>query len=69
MLRPSSHQYAKYAGLVFQIFAVIGVATYLGTKLDAYFMTSNPWFTILLIISSFLAVMVWLNHDLKNKKS
>jgi len=41
---------AKYSGLGFQMLAIIGIGAFAGIKLDAYFHTRNPWFTISLML-------------------
>ena len=41
---------AKYSGLGFQMLAIIGIGAFAGIKLDAYFHTRTPWFTIGLML-------------------
>ena len=41
---------AKYSGLGFQMLAIIGLGAFAGIKLDAYFHTRTPWFTIGLML-------------------
>ena len=41
---------AKYSGLAFQMLAIIGIGAFAGIKLDAYFHTRTPWFTIGLML-------------------
>lgn len=49
--KPSpSNPYLKYSGLVFQLFVLLAIAAWLGQKLDAYMKTSDPYFTIALIL-------------------
>lgn len=48
---------AKYSGLAFQMLAIIGGSTWLGTWLDARFESKNPWFTIgLMLLGVFVAL-------------
>ena len=41
---------AKYSGLGFQMLAIIGLGAFAGLRLDAYFRTRTPWFTIGLML-------------------
>lgn len=41
---------AKYSGLGFQMLAIIGIGAFAGIKLDGYFRTRTPWFTIGLML-------------------
>ncbi|SHI33764.1 Putative F0F1-ATPase subunit Ca2+/Mg2+ transporter [Hymenobacter daecheongensis DSM 21074] len=47
--------FAKYSGLGFQMLAIIGLCTWGGLKLDAYFQNKNPWYTIGLMVFGLLA--------------
>lgn len=47
--------YAKYSGLAFQMIGALVVAAFGGKKLDEYFTTEKPWFTISLLL---LAVVI-----------
>ncbi len=49
--KPSqSNQYLKYSGMALQLFALLGIAAWLGQKLDKSLHTADPYFTILLIL-------------------
>lgn len=49
--KPSqSNQYLKYSGMALQLFALLGIAAWLGQKLDKSLNTSDPYFTILFIL-------------------
>jgi F0F1-type ATP synthase assembly protein I len=48
---------AKYSGLAFQMLAIIGGSAWLGTWLDGYFKTNNPWFTIGLLLLGVLVAL------------
>lgn len=51
MAKPSqSNQYLKYSGIVFQLFALLGLGAWLGQYLDAKLNTPDPYFTILFIL-------------------
>jgi F0F1-type ATP synthase assembly protein I len=45
----SSNQYLKYSGMALQLFALVGIAAWVGQKLDKRFLASKPYFTIILI--------------------
>ncbi|WP_345071694.1 AtpZ/AtpI family protein [Hymenobacter fastidiosus] len=47
--------FARYSGLGFQMLAIIGLCTWGGLKLDEYFQTENPWYTIGLMVSGLVA--------------
>lgn len=49
---------AKYSGLAFQMLAIIGGSTWLGTWLDGRFHTRNPWFTIGLMLLGVLVALL-----------
>lgn len=52
-----SRAIAKYSGLAFQMLAIIGSCTWLGTWLDARYGGQNPWFTIgLMLLGVFVAM-------------
>jgi F0F1-type ATP synthase assembly protein I len=40
--------FIKYSSIVFQMGLVIGLFAWGGQKLDGYFQTKKPWFTIVL---------------------
>ena len=49
---------AKYSGLAFQMLAIIGFSTWLGTWLDRHFQLKNPWCTISLMLLGVLVALV-----------
>lgn len=55
--KPSSriNQYAKFAGIPFQMIAIVGLGTYGGIKLDEYTQNQDSLYTI---ICSFAAVCI-----------
>lgn len=59
--------YLRYSGLAFQMIGAMVLAAFAGMKLDAYFQTSNPWFTIVLLLVAVVASMVLVILSLNNK--
>ena len=49
--------FAKYSGIAFQMLAIIGLSTWLGTWLDGHFHSKNPWFTITLMLLGLLLAL------------
>ena len=49
--------FAKYSGIAFQMLAIIGLSTWLGTWLDGHFYSKNPWFTITLMLLGLLLAL------------
>jgi F0F1-type ATP synthase assembly protein I len=60
--------YLKYSGLAFQMIGAMIIAAYLGAKLDNYFGTKNPWFTIVLLLVAVVASMVLVIVSLNKKE-
>ncbi|TXK37189.1 AtpZ/AtpI family protein [Pontibacter qinzhouensis] len=48
----------KYSGMAFQMIGTLLVAAFAGIKLDAYFETENPWFTIVFLLVGVIGSMV-----------
>jgi F0F1-type ATP synthase assembly protein I len=49
--------FAKYSGIAFQMLAIIGGFTWLGTWLDERYQSKNPWYTVgLMLVGVFLAM-------------
>lgn len=40
------NSYARFSGLAIQMFAIIGIGTLLGVKLDEWYPNNTNWFTI-----------------------
>ena len=55
--RREPNGYLKYSSLAFQLFATIGLAGWLGYKLDVYLSLSFPAFLIAFVIISFGVMM------------
>ncbi len=63
------NNYLKYGGMAFQMFAVIGIGSFGGMKLDQYYKTSTPIFTIILSLLSIFASLYLVLKDFINPKS
>ena len=59
--------YLKYSGLAFQMIGAMVLAAFAGMKLDDYFGTQNPWFTIILLVIAVVASMVLVILSLNKK--
>lgn len=59
--------YLKYSGLAFQMIGAMVLAAFAGMKLDDYFQTQNPWFTIGLLVVAVVASMVLVILSLNKK--
>jgi len=59
--------YLKYSGLAFQMIGAMVLAAFGGMKLDSYFHTRNPWFTIVLLLVAVVASMALLILSLTKK--
>lgn len=56
--KQSTINYAKYTGMAFQMFAIIGLGVFAGIKLDAYLgFKKIPVFTIILALTSAAAAI------------
>jgi len=65
----ASNAYLKYSGLAIQMGLIILLGALLGKKLDAYFGTERPWFTIVFsLLAIFLALYVSLKDLITGKK-
>lgn len=60
--------YLRYSGLAFQMIGAMVIAAYAGMKLDDYFKTENPWFTICLLLLAVVASMVLVIMSLNKKE-
>lgn len=61
--------YGKYAGMAFQMAAIIGLGTYAGVKLDAYFgLKKFPAFTLTLSLLSIVGAIYFSIKDILKKK-
>lgn len=60
--------YAKYSSMAFQMLAAIGLCTWAGVKLDDYFQTKFPVWTLVLLFIGIFGGMYWSVKDLIRKK-
>ena len=63
--------FAKFSGLGFQMLAIIGISTFLGTKLDAFFSNSiTQYYTLGLSLAGVvLAIVFTLKQILKDSNN
>jgi len=63
--------FAKFSGLGFQMLAIIGISTFLGTKLDAFFSNSiTQYYTLGLSLAGVvLAIIFTLKQILKDSNN
>ena len=59
------NNYIKYSGIAFQMFAIIGVTTFAGYKIDKHAQHSTPWVTAML---SLIGVFISLYLVIKSLK-
>ena len=59
--------YLKYSGMAFQMIGAMVLAAWGGRKLDDYFQTENPWFTILLLVLAVIGTMALVILSLNKK--
>ena len=60
--------YAKYSSMAFQMLASIGLCAWAGVKLDDYFKTKFPVWTLVLLFVGIFGGMYWSVKDLIKKK-
>ncbi len=65
--RPPLESYARYTGLAFEMFAIIGLGIFGGVKLDQWLGLKFPVFTVLLSIISVAAAIYTAVKDLLKK--
>lgn len=63
------HSYAKYSSIAIQMFAIIGVGSFVGVKLDAHYANENNLWTIILsLISTIMAVIFVIKRIIASSK-
>lgn len=62
--RLSRNDYMKYTGMAFQMGAIILIGAYAGQRLDAYYHTSKPYFTVGLSLLAIFAALYLTLKDL-----
>jgi len=63
-----NHSWKKYVGMAFQIVATLGVAFFIGYKIDAYFELSFPIFLLSLPIVALIGFLNQVIRDTNSKK-
>lgn len=53
------NSYARYSSIAFQMFAIIGVGTYIGVKLDEHYPNKNDWFTLVFSLCSVIGSIIF----------
>ncbi len=65
----SLNSYAKYSSIAFQMFAIIGIGSFIGVKIDEYYGDVNKLWTIILSLSStIIAVIFVIRRIIANSK-
>lgn len=65
----SSNEYLKYSGMAFEMFAIMGIFVFAGSKLDEKMQYEKAWFTILgAILGTTIAMVYTLRDFISNKK-
>lgn len=65
----SFNSYAKYSAIAFQMFAIIGIGSFIGFKIDGY--TGNHdklWTIILSLCSTIIAIVFVIRRIIANSK-
>ena len=53
------HSYARFSGIAIQMFAIIGVGSFIGVKLDERYPNKNNLFTISLSLLSVIIAIIY----------
>lgn len=53
------HSYARFSGIAIQMFAIIGIGSYIGVKLDEKYPNKNNLFTISLSLFSVIVAIIY----------
>jgi len=53
------HSYARFSGIAIQMFAIIGIGSYIGVKLDEKYPNKNNLFTISLSLFSVIIAIIY----------
>ncbi len=63
------NSYAKYSSIAFQMFAIIGIGSFIGVKIDAHYANENNLWTIILsLCSTIVAVVFVIRRIIANSK-
>ncbi|MDJ0645136.1 MAG: AtpZ/AtpI family protein [Flavobacteriaceae bacterium] len=62
--------YARYSGIAIQMFAIIGIGTYAGVKLDEAYPNKHDAFTVVLsLVSVLMAIVFVIRRILQGSKN
>lgn len=53
------NSYAKYSGIAVQMFAIIGIGSFIGVKIDDHYANENSLWTIILSLTSTIVAVVF----------
>jgi hypothetical protein len=53
------NSYAHFSGIAIQMFAIIGIGTYVGVRLDEYYINKYNLFTLILSLSSVIVSIIF----------
>ena len=53
------NSYARFSGIAIQMFAIIGIGSFIGVKLDEKFPNTHNHYTIILSLSSVIMAIVF----------
>ena len=59
-LKKQLNNYARFSGIAIQMFAIIGIGTFLGVKLDEKFPNKNNLYTIILSLTSVIIAIIFI---------
>lgn len=66
--RKTANSYLKYSGMAFEMFAIMGVFTIAGVKLDEHLQLSKNYFTLLGAIVGTILALTYVLKDFIFKK-
>ncbi len=53
------NNYARFSGIAFQMFAIIGIGTFIGYKLDEKYLNETHIYTLILSLSSVILSIIF----------
>ena len=63
------HKYARFSGIAFQMFAIIGIGSFAGVKLDERFPNKYSLYTVFLsLFSVILAIFIVVRRIISSSK-
>lgn len=63
-IKQKGNAYLKYSGIAFQMAGIILLSIFIGSKIDGWAETSQPYFTILIVLIAFTGYMYKLYIEL-----